>query len=162
MDRAPRTDTTALIVDDDPFILSALAEVLSEDGYDVVTASNGFSAVRHALESRPAVILLDLVLPERSGREVLSELRGNPATRHMGIVVVSGNTHLLTEDDVAEVDAVVPKPFDVSDLLATVHRAVPRAQMRHDQVPPVAAAARRERPVRLRPQSGAPRTRRHR
>ena len=47
------SERTALVVDDDAFILSALAEVLSEDGYDVHIASNGFSALRQAMELRP-------------------------------------------------------------------------------------------------------------
>src|SRR5712691_11263633 len=101
MDRVPHLDRIALVVDDDIFVLSALAELLSEEGYDVHTASNGFSAVRLALECRPAVILLDLVLPERSGTEVLAALRGDPATRDVAIVVVTGNPQLLTEAQLA-------------------------------------------------------------
>jgi DNA-binding response OmpR family regulator len=138
MDRAPRSERVALIVDDDMFVLSALAELLSEEGYDVHTASNGFSGVRMAMECRPAVILLDLALPERSGTEVLAELRADPSTRDVAIVVVSGNAQFLTEAQVATTDGVVSKPFDVGELMATVQRAVRRASVRHAEVAPVA------------------------
>src|SRR5215208_3165081 len=133
MDRMPRLDRTALVVDDDVFVLSALAELLEEEGYDVHTASNGFSAVRQAVEWHPSVVLLDLVLPERSGAEVLSELRADAGTRDVVIVFVTANAHLLTDLQLADADGVVSKPFDVSDLLATVHRAVQRAANRHDE-----------------------------
>jgi two-component system KDP operon response regulator KdpE len=144
MDLATRTNRIALVVDDDVFVLSAMAELLSEEGYDVHTASNGFSALRQAAEYRPMVILLDLVLPERSGIDVLTEIRADPATRDMAIVLVTGNSQLLTEAHIAEADGVVLKPFDVAELLKTVHHAVQRATGRHAEVVPVAALAHRQ------------------
>jgi two-component system response regulator (stage 0 sporulation protein F) len=144
MDRTPRLDRTALVVDDDAFVRSALAELLSEEGYDVHTATNGFSAVRQALELRPAVILLDLVLPELSGNDVLLELRNDPLMREVAIVVVTAHAEDLTDIQLAETDGVVSKPFDVADLVNTVHRAVQRAAARRAEVAPVAAVARRD------------------
>jgi DNA-binding response OmpR family regulator len=138
MDRVPRSDRIALVVEDDVFVLSALAELLSEEGYDVHTASNGFSGMRVAMECRPAVVLLDLALPELSGTEVLAGLRADPACRDLAIVLVTGNPHLLTEAQVAETDGVVGKPFELAELLATVQRAVRRASIRHAEVAPVA------------------------
>jgi CheY-like chemotaxis protein len=159
MDRAPRLDRTALIVDDDVFIVAALAELLDEEGYDVHTASNGFSAMRQALEYRPTVILLDLVMPERTGVDILTELRADAGTRDSAIVVVTGNAHLLTEAQSAEADGVVHKPFDVPVLLETVHRAVLRAASRRAEVAPIVSVTRREPAVRIRRASGVRRTR---
>jgi CheY-like chemotaxis protein len=150
MDRTPRLDRTALVVDDDAFMLSALAELLSEDGYDVHTATNGFSAVRQAVELRPSVILLDLVLPERSGADVLLELRNDPLVRDAAIVIVTGHPEGLTEAQVAETDGVVSKPFDVAELLKTVQHAVQRAAARRAEVAPVAAVLHRESELRQR------------
>jgi DNA-binding response OmpR family regulator len=138
MERMPRSERTALVVDDDIFVLSALAELLSEEGYDVHTASNGFSGVRMAMECRPAVVLLDLALPERSGTEVLAALRGDAATRDVAIVVVTGNPHTLTEAQLAETDGVVGKPFEVTELMATVQHAVRKATIRQAEVAPIA------------------------
>jgi two-component system response regulator (stage 0 sporulation protein F) len=137
----PRLDRTALVVDDDMFVLSALAELLCEEGFDVHTASNGFSASRVALETHPAIILLDVKLPERSGGDLLHELRQEPATRDSAIVVVSANTHLLSESELAEADAVVTKPFDVGELLTIVQRELQHAAARRDEVRPVTAPA---------------------
>jgi two-component system KDP operon response regulator KdpE len=142
------------VVDDDVFMVAALAEVLTEDGYDVHTASNGFSAARQAAEYRPTVVLLDLMLPERSGSEVLDELRGDPATRDIAIVVVTGHAEQVSEGVIEQADGVIGKPFDVQDLLTTVHKAVQRALTRHAEVAPVVASAHREPPARSRRATG--------
>jgi CheY-like chemotaxis protein len=140
MEHAPRLDRTALVVDDDVFLVSALAELLEEDGFDVHTATNGFSAMRQAAELRPAVMLLDLSLPERSGNELLEDLRADPLTHHMAIVVVTGHPDGLSETQIAETDGVVSKPFDDTELLLTVHRALQRAATRRAEVAPVAVS----------------------
>ena len=159
VEHVSRSDRVALVVDDDVFVLSAMAELLTEEGYDVHTSSNGFSALRQAAEYTPAVILLDLVLPERSGGDVLTELRADPTTRDVAIVLVTGNPQFLTDAQRAEADGVVVKPFDVDELLQTVHRAVQRASTRRAEVVPVAATSHREPASRQRRPATARRTR---
>jgi CheY-like chemotaxis protein len=159
VEHVARSDRVALVVDDDVFVLSAMAELLSEEGYDVHTSSNGFSALRQAAEYKPIVILLDLVLPERSGGDVLAELRADPATRDVAIVLVTGNPQFLTEAEIADADAVVVKPFDIDDLVQTVHRAVLRAATRYAEAVPVAALLHREPASRQHRPTSARRTR---
>jgi CheY-like chemotaxis protein len=159
MERASRVNRTALVVDDDVFLLAAMAELLSEEGYDVHTASNGFSALRVAIECQPSVILLDLALPERPGHEVLAELRAETATRDVAIVVVTGHPDKLSEAQMAQTDGIVAKPFDVSELLQTVRRAVLRAPGRRAEVARIAATGHREAPVGSRRPSGVHHTR---
>jgi DNA-binding response OmpR family regulator len=137
--RGDRGDRTALVVDDDPFIVAALAELLEEHGFDVHTATNGFSALRLAAELRPVVVLLDIALPERSGKDLLRDFRLEPATHDMAIVIVTGHADGLSDSDLVEADGIVPKPFDEGDLLLTVQRAVLRAANRRAEVAPVAA-----------------------
>lgn len=119
-------------------VRALLAELLEEDGFNVTTASNGFSGLRLAEEHRPQLVVLDLMLPELSGLDVLRELRANHLTRDLAIVVVSGNRAALADPSMPEVDAVVEKPFDVESLLATCHRAVKKASQRASEVHPVA------------------------
>jgi two-component system KDP operon response regulator KdpE len=154
MERVPDGERSALVVDDDVFVSSALAEILTEEGYDVHTASNGFSALRQAAELRPSVMLLDLVLPERSGIDVLAELRADPATRDVAVVVVTGHPEHLNDVLLEEADGVIGKPFDLDELLAIVRRAIQRASTRRAEVAPVAATAHRQTPVRPRRPSG--------
>jgi DNA-binding response OmpR family regulator len=138
MDRA---HTTALVVDDDVCVRALLSELLLEEGFDVSQASNGFSGLRVASETHPQVILLDLVLPEVSGVDVLRELRQNQVTRDAAIVIVSGNTEVLSARQLAEADAVVAKPFDINALVATVHQVLARARHLASEVAPVAPAS---------------------
>lgn len=151
-------DRTVLIVDDDVFVLAALAEILSEDGYDVHTATNGFSALRQVTELQPAAILLDLVLPERSGQELLRDLRGDPNTRDIAIIVVTGHADGLTDAQLADTDGLVLKPFDETELLITLHRAIHRAAARWAEVPPVVAGLHHEGVMRARLSTSARRS----
>jgi len=136
-----RTHTTALVVDDDVCVRSLLSELLVEEGFDVNQASNGFSGLRLATETHPHVILLDLMLPEVSGVDVLRELRQNQSTRDAAIVIVSGNTEVLSARQVADADAVVAKPFDINTLIGTVHQVLARAARRATEISPVAPAS---------------------
>jgi CheY-like chemotaxis protein len=159
MEHVPRLERTALVVDDDVFVVSALAELLDDDGFDVQTATNGFSALRHALANRPAVILLDVALPERSGTEILKDLRSDPATRDLAIVLVTAFAEGLSEAERAAADGVVAKPFDARELLDTIQRALQRAASRRAEVAPVAAVSHREADLRARRAAAARRTR---
>jgi DNA-binding response OmpR family regulator len=148
-----------LIVEDDVVLRAMLAELLEDEGFNVHTASNGFSGLRFATEHRPNLILLDLTLPELSGTEVLRELRGDQHAREMAIVIVTGNADALTERQKTEVDAVVRKPFELNHFLATVHRAVQRASTRAAEVAPVAPVAPSHKGSRARRTAGARHTR---
>src|SRR5438105_2768321 len=139
MDRPSRREASALVVDDDVHVRSLLAELLEEQGYDVITASNGFSGLRLAAERQPRLVLLDLMLPELSGVDVLSELRSAPGTRDTAVVVVTGNPQSLSEVQRSEIDGLVSKPFDLTDLIAVTQVAVLRASTRHAEVPPIVA-----------------------
>src|SRR5437870_671666 len=112
----------ALIVEDDLSIRVLMGDVLCQVGYTVQEPSNGGAALRLAEREPPTVVLLDLVLPERSGLSVLAELKAAPATAHVPVIVVSGQADLLA-CAVGHADAVVTKPFDVDELLAEVSRA---------------------------------------
>lgn len=114
-----RERAAALIVEDDPWIRALIADVLCQAGYTVQEASNGCAALRLAQREPPILVLLDLVLPERSGLSVLAELKAAPATAHVPVMVVSGQTDLLA-CAVGRADAVVTKPFDGDELLAEV------------------------------------------
>ena len=111
----------ALVVEDDPWIRVLLRDLLTDEGYAVLEASNGSAALRLAQRQPPALVLLDLVLPEQSGLELLTELKSTRATAHVPVIAVSARTDLLAP--AAELaDAVVAKPFDIEELLAKDQR----------------------------------------
>jgi DNA-binding response OmpR family regulator len=120
-----------LVVDDDPWIRLLMRDLLTDEGYAVLEASNGSAALRLAERHPPAVVLLDLVLPEQSGLELLTVLKSTPATAHVPVIVVTARSDLLARATELA-DGVVAKPFDVEELLAkiggTLQRSSPRAE----------------------------------
>lgn len=109
-----------LIVDDDAAILEMIAELLSYEGYKVVTCSEGREAVAFAHSTDPALILLDLMMPEMSGWQVIAALRLSPQTRAIPIVLLSARRDLADAARELKVAAYLEKPFDLDELLDLV------------------------------------------
>ena len=78
-----------LLVEDSKFLRVATERTLSKAGYQVTTASDGEEALRIAIKNVPDVVLLDMLLPRLAGLEVLQELKHNPATANVPIIVLS-------------------------------------------------------------------------
>jgi len=79
-----------LVIEDSRFVRSVLERRLVKAGHRVIAAGDGLEGLRQAREMRPNVILLDMMLPTLEGTEVLRELKGNPLTRPIPVVVLSG------------------------------------------------------------------------
>ncbi len=110
-----------LVVDDDEPIRNVVADVLSDEGYDVSLAVDGSEALTSCRESCPDLILLDLNMPGVDGRGFLAAYRLQEG-RHAPVVVFSAvsNAHREARDIVA--DGFLRKPFLIADLAATVRR----------------------------------------
>jgi len=114
-----------LVVEDDPSVRGLLQTLLSAEGYDVVTASDGLAGLVKATSSPPALVLLDLMMPDLGGVRVLEEMREDPELADIPVIVVTGKVDavpgmrsLLGEDNV------FLKPFAVGELLARVGEVV--------------------------------------
>ena len=88
--------STILIVEDNEASRDVLARRLARRGYGVVAAVDGQDALAKARSARPDLILMDLGLPVMDGWEATRQLKGDPATRHMPIIVLSA--HAMTTD----------------------------------------------------------------
>ena len=114
---APRV----LVVEDDPSVRGLLHTVLSAEGYDVSTASDGLAGLVSVSSTRPALVLLDLMMPDLGGVRVIEELREDPELAATPIIVVTGRVESVPAmRDLLGDDAVLVKPFAVADLLARV------------------------------------------
>jgi CheY-like chemotaxis protein len=82
--------TKILLVDDSKFLRLATERALARAGYDVSTAMDGENALKIARETRPDVILLDMLLPKMTGPDVLKALKKDPATAGIAVVVLTG------------------------------------------------------------------------
>jgi DNA-binding response OmpR family regulator len=111
-----------LCADDDEDILSLVSLRLQRAGFRVATAADGDEAVEIARSRLPALAVLDVMMPKRTGYEVLAELRGDEALRGMKVILLSAR---VQEGDVergmdAGADAYLAKPFKAQDLVSKV------------------------------------------
>ena len=120
---------TILIVEDDPSTAALIGEVLADRGYHLLVAREGAEALRMIREQQPQVITLDLALPGIDGRSFLMGLRSDETTKRTPVIVVSANSESLNGFERRAVTSVLPKPFEVSDLLAAIESAVDASQV---------------------------------
>jgi DNA-binding response OmpR family regulator len=111
-----------LCADDDEDILSLVSLRLQRAGFEVATAADGAEALEIARARRPALAVLDVMMPKRTGYEVLAELRSDEALRTMKVILLSAR---VQEGDVAQgmdagADVYLAKPFKAQELVAKV------------------------------------------
>lgn len=113
--------TRVLVVEDDPSVRGLLQTLLTAEGYDVTTASDGLAGLVKASATSPQLILLDLMMPDLGGARVLGELREDAALAGTPVIVVTGRQDAVPAmRDLLGEDAVFLKPFAVSELLLRV------------------------------------------
>lgn len=78
---------TVLVIDDDPAVREMMARFLSKEGFRVETASNGEEGLKRALDIKPAVITLDVMMPHMDGWAVLTQLKADPVLRHIPVIM---------------------------------------------------------------------------
>lgn len=82
--------TRVLIVDDDPDNVSYLKDVLEDGGYETLTAKDGVEGLDRARQGQPDLILLDLMMPNKSGIRMFQELKADPRLQRIPVVIVTG------------------------------------------------------------------------
>jgi DNA-binding response OmpR family regulator len=117
-----------LCADDDEDILSLVSLRLRRAGFEVETAADGDEAMTIARARRPVLAVLDVMMPKRTGYEVLAELRADETLREMKVILLSAR---VQEGDVARgmdagADAYLAKPFKAQDLVSTVQELLAR------------------------------------
>jgi CheY-like chemotaxis protein len=121
--RAASRKGSILIIDDDIDLAFGYQEIISEEGYTVVTAANGVDAMKR-LEgtSPPSLIILDLNMPVMDGRRFRAELLRDPRTARIPVVVISGDRHGPAEIRKLAVNGFLTKPITLEQLLGTVEQ----------------------------------------
>lgn len=111
-----------LIADDEPNIVTSLEFLMEQAGYETQVASNGQEALDLATSFRPDLVLLDVMVPIRSGYEVCQRLKSDPVTRGIKIVMVSAKGRDVEVAKALELgaDAYITKPFSTRELVAKV------------------------------------------
>jgi len=116
-----------LIADDEPDIVTSLEFLMRGGNYEVRVALNGEEALRLAESFRPDVVLLDVMMPQRSGFEVCQKIRENPALRDVKIVMLTAKGRDVEKDRGLNLgaNAYVTKPFSTKELMNTVRGLLP-------------------------------------
>jgi DNA-binding response OmpR family regulator len=112
-----------LIVDDEPNIVTALEFLLRRSGYDVQVVTNGAEALAHVESYLPDVVLLDIMMPVKSGYEVCQRMRERPEWRHIKIVMLSakGREAEVSKGMSLGADLYITKPFSTQELIAAIN-----------------------------------------
>jgi two-component system alkaline phosphatase synthesis response regulator PhoP/two-component system response regulator VicR len=113
-----------LAVDDDKFIVMVIRVNLEYEGYEVLEAYDGVQALEVIEAEKPDLVVLDIMMPEMNGWDVLSRIRENPETEFLPVIML---TALAQDRDVEEAtlrgaDVYLTKPFEPEELILTVKR----------------------------------------
>ncbi len=118
----PEKSKLILVADDEPDIVTIVEMILKSQGYDVLKASTGLEALELAERFNPDLILLDIMMPDMDGWEVLRLLHVDPATSEIPVAMISAKTGSRAKIASMQEGAVdyITKPFDSLELLTKV------------------------------------------
>ena len=116
-----------LVIEDEPNIVEAISFILSRDGWAVSTHTNGETAVQAVLDAVPDALILDVMLPGRSGYDILHDLRAHDLTRRLPVLMLTARGQ-RTDREQAErlgVNRFMTKPFSNAEVVDTLNELVP-------------------------------------
>jgi len=116
--RNARSGTTVLVIDDSPTIVALLKRMLQQNQFEVLEAFDAESGIEIARREVPGLIFLDIVLPGMDGFNALRTLRRDPATKHVPIIMISGNAQATEQFYVQRIgaDDFMKKPFSRAEV----------------------------------------------
>lgn len=119
-----------LIIDDESDVVDLIAMNLKSAGFDVLTANNGVAGLQRAKADLPALIVLDLMLPQMSGLEVCKVLKKDPLTARIPIIMLTAKSEEVDRIVGLELgaDDYVPKPFSPRELVLRIQSVIRRAK----------------------------------
>ena len=120
---------TVLLAEDEPNIVESLTFLLKRAGFKIKVASDGRQALDTALEKQPAVLVLDLMLPELDGYEVLRRLRADPKGEKLPVLMLTAKGQRIDRETALEcgADLFMTKPFSNAEITAAVVKLASRS-----------------------------------
>lgn len=111
-----------MVVEDNHAILDVITLILESEAFNVAGLNNGAGFIEHVKEFEPAVIIMDIMLPDFDGRVLLKELKLDPLTKHIPVLMISAryNSSNYKLDDVAA-DDFMAKPFNIDELMDKIY-----------------------------------------
>lgn len=118
-----------LIAEDEPSILESLVFILRRAGFSIASATDGDAALAAVRRERPRLLVLDVMLPKRSGFEVLKQIRADDATRELPVMILTAKGQAQDRRIAEELGAssFVTKPYANADVVGAVRRLLGEA-----------------------------------
>ena len=120
-----------LVVDDDPDLVEAVSMKLESENYRVARAYDGNEAWEKIKEERPALIVLDVMMPEKDGYTVCRELKSDPEYKDISVILltavgeaVPSTTYTHMDGKTALADDFIPKPIDMDELMEIIRQDI--------------------------------------
>lgn len=122
-------NTKILVIEDDPVIIRMNEKLLGEMGYQVITAHDGLEGMDRALDEKPDLILLDIILPLMHGFEVCRLLKLNPATEHIPIIFVTSAEleDVVQNESELKAQGFISKPYDIKKLHSLIQEVLKKS-----------------------------------
>ncbi|WP_298492249.1 response regulator transcription factor [uncultured Maritimibacter sp.] len=119
-----------LLIEDEPNIIEAISFILSRDGWSVATHANGETAIEAVRRHAPDALILDVMLPGKSGYDILQDLRADPATQALPVLMLTARGQKKDRDmaDKLGVTKFMTKPFSNAEVLAALRDMAPAAE----------------------------------
>jgi DNA-binding response OmpR family regulator len=117
-----------LVIEDEPNIIEAISFILSRDGWSVATHSNGHDAVDVVRNKAPDLLILDVMLPGKSGYDILTELRAGDGTRDLPVLMLTARGQTKDRELATRLGAsrFMTKPFSNAEVLEALRELVPQ------------------------------------
>ncbi|MGB3817015.1 response regulator [Achromobacter pulmonis] len=119
--------TKILLVDDQPALVALMSEFLSSEGYDVITHTDGLTALRQMLELRPDLVITDFSMPGMDGGALLTAMRENAYLNDTPVLVLSGRPESEIGPACAGRATLLRKPAEPEAVLLAIRRLLPAA-----------------------------------
>ena len=113
-----------LLVDDEPDFLSVIRMRLSKAGYDVICAHHGKDALERLKLKKPDIIITDVMMPVMDGVDLFQELKNDPETKKIPIIVITVKDKLEESFKAVGVDEFIAKPFEIDELLRKIQKCI--------------------------------------
>lgn len=118
-----------LCVEDEPEMIDLIRLILGRRGYEVIGAAGGVEGSRLVREMLPDLVLLDLMMPDMDGWEVYQQIKSDPTTRNIPVIVVTAKAQNIDKVlglHIAKVDDYIAKPFGPQELIDSVEKIMSR------------------------------------
>jgi DNA-binding response OmpR family regulator len=116
-----------LVVDDETFIINLLRNGLTENGFEVITADNGFDAILAVEEQLPDCVITDIMMPRLSGIDFLKALKNSKVTKDVPVILISAMDQAEMVQQGLDMGAVdyITKPFKINEIVGKLRHHLP-------------------------------------